>query len=126
MRSPLSSCRLSKQHCFGNAASSLDCMTDYRFHFNNERCSDTMVLALAMLTSIAQLMIVPQVARRLRCVSEETGQLTRMVVFLPMRARRPTMAFSTVHSSRYAPWLMIASLTLLFTILAGGRNRGLV
>ena len=52
------------------------------------------------------------------------SQLTRMTAFLPMRERRPTMAFSTVHSSRNAPWLTMASAILECTILAGGRKRG--
>jgi hypothetical protein len=34
------------------------------------------------------------------------------------------MAFSTLHSSRKAPWLTMASAILECTILAGGRNRG--
>lgn len=43
---------------------------------------------------------------------------------LPMRERKPTIAFSTTHCSRYAPWLMMASDTLQDTIFAGGKKRG--
>ena len=61
-------------------------------------------------------------ARAHNCKQET--EHTLMMAFLPMRDLRPMMAFSTLHSSRKAPWLTMASAILECTILAGGRNRG--
>ena len=54
----------------------------------------------------------------------EENELTWMVAPFPMRDRRPMIAFSTVHSSRKEPWLMMTSLILQPTIFAGGKKRG--
>ena len=60
----------------------------------------------------------------IRCKEADGLIVTWMTACLSMRERRPTMAFDTVHSSRYEPWLMIASLIVDLTTLAGGRKRG--